>query len=172
MAVDLTFARSGRYQLNVEFRRRGELADVLVLDSVDVAGEATPHVAVVPDRRVQMVDDVRVELSGDLVAGEDSELAFTFTDARSDRPVTDLQPFLAAAGHVVIVSEDGDGFTHTHAEVEDASGGPVFALPGTTFGPTLKFHLHVDEPGLYKLWGQFRTSDGEVLTIPFVIVSG
>ncbi|MDX1448373.1 MAG: ATPase P, partial [Acidimicrobiia bacterium] len=169
VAVDLTFARSGRYQLNIEFRRRGDLADLLMLDSVSVDGEPTPAATLVPGPRQRIFGDLHVELSGELVAGEESELTFTFTDVVSGEPFTGLQPFLAAAGHVVIVSETGDGFIHTHAEVKDSSGAPVFALPGTEFGPTLDFHLHVDEPGTYKLWGQFRGSDGEAVTVPFVV---
>src|SRR5690606_10978401 len=44
----------------------------------------------------------------------------------------------------------------------------VFALPKSTFGPELDFHVQVDEPGLYKLWGQFRTAEGMEITVPFV----
>lgn len=46
-------------------------------------------------------------------------------------PVTDdLQPYLAAAGHIVIMRADGQTFAHEHADVRDSSGRPVFALPG------------------------------------------
>jgi Cu+-exporting ATPase len=169
-AVELTFPAEGRYQLNSEFRLRGEMADVLVTEQVVVGDPgASAPAELVEDRAHRVVDGIRVALDGEVVAGAESDLRFTFTDAATGDPVDDLQPYLAAAGHVVIVAEDGSGFTHTHAEVEDADGNPVFALPGTTFGPELDFHLHADEPGFYKLWGQFETADGTVITVPFVV---
>jgi P-type Cu+ transporter len=116
-----------------------------------------------------VVDGVRVELEGEAVAGETSELAFTFTDAATGRPVDDLQPYLAAAGHVVIMRADGQTFAHEHADVEDADGDPVFALPGQEFGPELDVHAEFATPGVYRLWGQFRLADGSVLTVPFTV---
>jgi Cu+-exporting ATPase len=64
---------------------------------------------------------------------------------------------------------DGHGFAHEHAEVEDRSGNPVFALPGQTYGPTLDVHAAFPRAGLYRLWGQFRTADGTVITTSFTI---
>jgi P-type Cu+ transporter len=45
----------------------------------------------------------------------------------------------------------------------------VFALPGTTFGPDLPVHVHFEEPGTYRLWGQFRLASGQVITAPFTV---
>jgi Cu+-exporting ATPase len=45
----------------------------------------------------------------------------------------------------------------------------VFALPGQEFGPELDVHAEFATPGLYQLWGQFRTADGDVLTVPFTV---
>jgi hypothetical protein len=67
-------------------------------------------------------------VDGDAEAGgRRDDLHHTFTDAAAGKPVDDLQPYLAAAGHVVVM----------HAEVTDNDGQPVFALPGQTFGPEL-----------------------------------
>ena len=70
---------------------------------------------------------------------------------------------------MVVIRGDGQTFAHEHADVRDADGRPVFALPGQTFGPDLAVHAHVDTPGLYRLWGQFRLADGSVLTVPFTV---
>ena len=74
------------------------------------------------DPAATTVDDVTVELGGEARVGERSDLHFAFTDARTGRPIDDLQPFLAAAGHVVIMRADGATFAHEHAEVEDDRG--------------------------------------------------
>ena len=64
---------------------------------------------------------------------------------------------------------DGSTFAHQHAEKLDGDGDPVFALPGTTFGPELELHTDFATPGLYRVWAQFETSDGDVVTVPFVV---
>ena len=119
--------------------------------------------------RSVVVDGVRVDLAGEAAAGGRSDLAFTFTDDATGRPVDDLQPYLAAAGHVVVMRADGQTFAHEHAEVTDGSGRPVFALPGQTFGPELDVHAEFATAGTYQLWAQFRLADGDVITVPFTV---
>jgi Cu+-exporting ATPase len=171
-AVDAVFPAAGRYEIRAEFRRQGEMTDVLVEDELVVgdAGASGPA-RLVEDRAAKLAGGMRVSLDGEAEVGHESTLRFVFTDADTGAPVTDLQPYLAAAGHVVIMREDTGTFAHEHAEVRDADGRPVFALPGQRFGPEVEFHFHFDEPGAYKLWGQFRTADGDVVTVPFVVTA-
>ncbi|MER6590902.1 hypothetical protein ABT214_03375 [Micromonospora purpureochromogenes] len=104
--------------------------------------------------REQVVDGVRVTLTGDAKVGTGSRFTFRFADPATGRPVDGLRPYLAAAGHVVIMPADGEGFAHEHAETSDEQGRPVFALPGQTFGPELDLHADFPRPGRYRLWGQ------------------
>jgi Cu+-exporting ATPase len=78
---------------------------------------------------------------------------------------------VAAAGHVVVMRGDAATFAHEHADVRDGGGDPVFALPGQTYGPQMTVHLHLDAPGTYRLWGQFRLADGTVITAPFTVTA-
>jgi Cu+-exporting ATPase len=169
LAVEVTFPTPGRYLVNTEFRRQGQMDDVHQRQEVTVSGVAPRPVALAVGSRTTTVDGIRVELGGEARVGAPSDLHFAFTDAATGRPVDDLQPFLAAAGHVVVMRADGSTFAHEHAEVEDDRGRPVFAMPGTTFGPELDVHAEFDTPGLYRLWGQFRLADGEVITAPFTV---
>jgi Cu+-exporting ATPase len=169
LAVEVTFPTPGRYIVNTEFRRRGQMDDVHQRQLVTVSGEAPGPVTPAAGPRVTVVDGIRVELGGEARVGRPSDLRFAFTDAATGRPVDDLQPFLAAAGHVVLMRADGSTFAHEHAEVEDERGRPVFAMPGTTFGPELDVHAEFDSPGTYRLWGQFRRANGDVLTVPFTV---
>ncbi|HEY5878363.1 MAG TPA: heavy metal translocating P-type ATPase [Nakamurella sp.] len=169
LAVDLVFPTAGDYIVNTEFRRQGRLADVHQRIVLTVAGDApAPDRAVIGPRSV-IVDGVRVELAGEARAEGRSDLHFTFTDEATGRPLDDLQPYLAAAGHVVIMRADGATFTHEHAETRDEQGRPEFAVPGTTFGPDLGVHTELDGPGRYRIWGQFRLSDGRLITAPFTV---
>ena len=86
---------------------------------------------------------MRVTLAGDAEVGTRSDLAFLFTDAATGRALDDLQPYLAAAGHVVIMREGTATFAHDHADVEDADGKPVFALPRPALRASARRPHHV-----------------------------
>lgn len=162
--VEVTPPTGGEYVLHTEFRQNGQMTDVLDRQSITVAG-ATPAPVAVPadDVREAMDAGVTVRLSGDAVVGDESE--FTLTAEGVD----DLQPYLGAAGHVVVMRSDGELFAHRHAETYDDRERPVNALPGTTFGPDLDLHVRFVVPGTYRLWAQLRLADGTVVTAPFVV---
>jgi Cu+-exporting ATPase len=168
-SVPVTFPTAGDYTIHAEFKRVGEMADVVATATTRIAGEAAASEQVRESGREQVVDGVRVELTGEAEAGHRSRLTYRFSDAATGAPVTTLRPYLAAAGHVVVKPADGHGFAHEHAEVDDADGNPVFAVPGQEFGPELDVHAAFPRPGLYRLWGQFRTADGDVITTTFTV---
>ncbi|MGZ6844634.1 MAG: heavy metal translocating P-type ATPase [Blastococcus sp.] len=172
LAVMMTFPTPGRYVINTEFRQQGQMADLHDRQLITIEGSAPAAQSLSAGPRTVTVGGVRVDLEGTPRIGATSDLTFRLTDAATGRPLDDLQPYLAAAGHVVIMRGDGQTFAHEHADVRDSDGNPVFALPGQTFGPDLPVHVHFDTPGNYKLWGQFRLADGTVLTAPFTIHVG
>ncbi|TQL66363.1 Cu+-exporting ATPase [Nocardioides albertanoniae] len=162
LEADVTFPAGGTYRVDTEFRRRAAIGDVLDRQRVDVGGTQPGAVPLKAGPRSSTVDNVTVTLEGDLVADRQSDLHFRFED-RSGKVVDNLQPYLGAAGHVVVMSADGETFVHGHAE------GDELAVPGTTFGPELGLHLDVPKPGLYRLWAQFRLGDDTVITVPFTV---
>ncbi|KQU68969.1 cation-translocating P-type ATPase [Phycicoccus sp. Root101] len=169
LAVDITFPTAGSYIINTEFRRQGDMADIHQRQVVTVAGAAPAPITLAEGSRTAVVDGIRVQLDGNPRAGRRSDLNYTFADATTGTPVTNLQPYLAAAGHIVIMRADGQTFTHEHAEVTDSNGRPVFALPGQTFGPELAVHTDFPTAGTYQTWAQFRLVNGHVITVPFTI---
>ncbi len=167
--TELAFPTSGRYLIHTEFRRRGAMSDLVARQEVVVDGR-TPRSAAqsTPSPRTQIVGGLRVTLDGDATVGENS-FRYRFADAATGRPVTGLRPYLAAAGHIVVMPLDGTGFAHEHAEAEKADGSPVFALPSQRFGPELTVHAELPRAGMYRLWGQFKDADGRVLTTTFTV---
>jgi hypothetical protein len=89
------------------------------------------------------------------------------TDAATGEPVRDLRPYLGEAAHVVILSEDGHAFAHTPGEAVGAT--EAHADGAAEYGPDIAFHHTFQAPGLYKLWAQFQTHDGRVVTANFVV---
>ncbi len=167
--TEVTFPTAGRYVVHTEFRRRGAMNDLVERHEVVVDGP-TPGVAAdpVPSPRTQVVDGIRVTLDGEATVGE-NRFTYRFADAATGAPATSLRPYLAAAGHVVVMPVDGSGFAHEHAEAQDGRGNPVFALPSQRFGPELQLHTDLPKAGFYRIWGQFRDADGHVMTTSFTV---
>jgi Cu+-exporting ATPase len=170
LAVTVTFPTAGRYAFHTEFARQGSMNNILDRHSITVAGpRPATSPALVAGPRERLVDGVRVTLSGPARADTTSDLSFSFADAATGKPVDDLEPYLAAAGHIVVLRADGGDFAHQHAEGETSDGRTAFALPGTHFGPQLDAHFRFHTAGVYQLWAQFRLANGHVITVPFTV---
>jgi Cu+-exporting ATPase len=171
LSVTTTFPNAGTYTAHVEFRRQGQMQDILATTVIDVAGPGHDGRAATPTGEVRevTVGGVRIQLAGTAVAGRASDLQLRFFDAETGQPFTGLRPYLAAAGHVVIVKADGTGFQHRHAEAKDQQGRAKFAVPGSTFGPELALHAQLSTAGTYLFWAQFQLPTGQVITAPFVV---
>ncbi len=92
-----------------------------------------------------------------LQASADKAQILTFqVQDESGQAVTDLQTYLGAMGHLVVLSADGAQYVHAHPLTETAPDGKV------------GFEVHFPGPGIYKAWGQFQRGD-HVFTIPAVV---
>ncbi len=118
-----------------------------------------------------------------LVAGQDLMLHFQIRDAKG-RPVKDLQPYLGAMGHCVILSSDTKSYLHSHPMEGGMEGGAKHDMskmgdmknmkhsaPPKSGGPDVMFHTTFPAAGLYKAWGQFMHK-GQIITAPFVVNVG
>lgn len=88
---------AGQWRLFADFKATGSDALTLGTD-VAVRGNYRPS-ALAADTRTSMVGGYEVTLGGDLTAGEDAKLNLSV--ARDGEPVTDLEPYLGAYGHLV-----------------------------------------------------------------------
>jgi Cu+-exporting ATPase len=185
-AVDVAFPVPGPYALYAEFTRANG-QDLVQRDTLAVGGSTTPGPAsVAEDRTPKTVDGVRVALTGAgaVRAGRAAELTFRLEDAATGEPLRDLRPYLGAPGHAVIVGEGTLFFAHTHGEAVAPAGAPApagadhggqggetarGAAPSGGYGPEIAVVHTFPAPGLYKVWGQFQTDDGRVITADFVV---
>ena len=80
------------------------------------------------------------------------------TDTATGRPITDLQTYLGAFGHTLIMSEDMADYVHSHpldilAIPDDDGGPPQFLIPpGADLeklrgGPDVTFEGLMPKPG-------------------------
>ncbi|PYI50839.1 hypothetical protein [Paenibacillus flagellatus] len=155
--IDTRFPAGGEYKLYADYVPKGG-STVTKSEWIRVEGNAAASVPVTPDANlVKAVDGKEVKLSIDgLAAGKDASLTFHIADEKTKQPITDLQPYLGAVGHVVIVSGDAEQYLHVHPTEEKAKG------------PDAKFMTKFPNSGVYKIWGQFQ-HNGKTFIVPFVV---
>ena len=150
--VDLT---PGQWRLFADFKAAG--ADALTLGTdLAVAGRYEPAPAS-GEVRTAEVDGYTVTLNGDLTPGSDARL--TLAVSRNGEPVTDLQPYLGAYGHLVALREGDLAYLHVHP---DGSPGDGTTEPG----PEVVFYAAVPSVGDYRLFLDFQ-HEGVVRTAAF-----
>jgi hypothetical protein len=150
--VDLS---PGQWRVFADFTPAGGQSLTLGSDlSVPGRVEAAPAR---PVSRVATVDGYTVRLSGDLVPGEHSTLRLDVS--RTGRPVTDLDPYLGAYGHLVALRAGDLAYLHVHPEGEPGDG-------ATKAGPGIEFVVEVPSAGGYHLYLDF-SHDGVVRTAQF-----
>ncbi|GED11289.1 hypothetical protein [Cellulosimicrobium cellulans] len=131
---------------------------VTLTRTVDVAGELAPA----RDTEVSTtatVDGYDVALDGQLQAGTTSRLTVKVT--RDGAPVTTLEPYLGAYGHLVALRDGDLAYLHVHPEGAEPEAGQVS-------GPTVTFGVEAPTPGRYLLYLDFQV-EGQVRTAAFVV---
>jgi Heavy metal binding domain len=151
---------AGEYMLLADFLPYGGTTQMLqrAIVTPGYAGRLFPETPrLVEGPAGAVVDGVRVRVAdSDLAAGKPGCLRFELSDASSNKPIVDLEPFLGAPAHLLIVKPDLTDAIHAHPE-ENATG-----------GPTVSFSPLMPSPGLYKVWVQFQRR-GKVSTASFVV---
>jgi hypothetical protein len=151
--VPLTVPAGGVYRAFADFTPTGGPDTTLGVD-LFAPGDFQP--AVQAPSRTSTVDGYTVTLDGDLAPGGTSPLRLTVT--RDGAPVTDLQPYLGAYGHLVALRGGDLAYLHVH---------PV---EGATPGPTVAFDAEVPSAGTYRIFFDFR-ADGVVRTADFTVAT-
>lgn len=155
--LDLT---PGEWRLFADFKATGAEALTLGTD-LSVGGVYEPVAPATSDVRTATVDGYTVTLAGDLTAGRDAKL--TLTVARDGRPVTDLEPYLGAYGHLVALRDGDLAYLHVHPEGTPGDG-------TTSPGPDVTFFADVPSGGRYHLYLDFK-HQGVVRTAAFTVTA-
>ena len=140
-SIDVTLPKAGYYKVLSDFLPSGGASQFIArpLVTAGYAGDlAADSAHLVPDAVLtKTVDDITATLTTDpptFVAGQYGHLKFHLTDTATGRPITDLQTYLGAFGHTLIMSEDMVDYVHSHpldilAQPDDDGGPPQFVIP-------------------------------------------
>ena len=151
--LDLT---AGEWRVFADFKASD--ADALTLgNDLAVAGRHRPERST--ESTTSQVGRYTVTLEGDLTAGTDAELTLSVT--RDGEPVTDLEPYLGAYGHLVALRAGDLAYLHVHPE-----GTPEDGV--TDPGPEVVFFAQVPSAGRYHLYLDFKHR-GVVRTAAFTV---
>ncbi|MDA8368376.1 MAG: hypothetical protein M0026_00700 [Nocardiopsaceae bacterium] len=157
-SVRLNLPEAGAYRIFTDIAPQA-LGRTLTLGAdLAVRGPYEPSPTPEPERSFA-IDGYEVELTGDLVPGEGRNL--TLTVSKDGSPVTDLQPYLAAYGHLVVLRAGDLAYVHVHPDGEPGDG-------VTEPGPDITFHAAVPGPGTYRMFLDFKHG-GTVRTAAFTV---
>ncbi|MER5338597.1 hypothetical protein [Micromonospora sp. NPDC002717] len=160
-SVPIAVAAPGQYRVFADFQPDGH-ADGLTL-GVDVPAPGDYRPASLPTpARTATIDGYAVTLDGDLTPGGSSTL--TLSVNKDGRPVTDLEPYLGAYGHLVALRDGDLAYLHVHPDGTPGDG-------RTAAGPQVTFHTEVPSAGAYRLFLDFQHG-GKVRTVAFTAVAG
>lgn len=174
-AASFTFQNGGKYKLYADFTPVGA-EQVVKSYPVEVSGTPRASVALKADEKFEKtVGNLRVTMkpSGDLISNRDLMLEFQVFDAQTGKPVTDLQNYLGAKAHFVVISQDLEEFVHAHPMSTDNAKGVEHKhdaseekLHGEEAQSIVSAHISFPKQAIYRVWAQFQRG-GNVTTVPF-----
>lgn len=150
-SVATTLREPGRYRALADFTTGGRRYVLGTGLTAPGAARTEPLPAAAMRARTDGYD-VTLTRAATLTAGREATLRFAVT--RDGRPVTGLQPYLGAYGHLVALHVPGLEYSHVHPAKEDLAAG------------TITFDADLPREGPYRLFVQFRAG-GRVHTAAF-----
>ncbi|MEU6072914.1 hypothetical protein [Micromonospora sp. NPDC047074] len=158
--VDSPLGGPGVWRAFADFTPTGGEALTLGVD-VTVPGALTGRPLPAPATSTT-VDGYTVTLAGTPQPGRTADL--TLTVSRDGAPVTDLEPYLGAYGHLVALRQGDLAYLHVHPHGEPGDG-------STRPGPDVSFSAEMPSAGAYRLYLDFKHG-GVVRTAEFTVVAG
>ncbi|MEU9510847.1 hypothetical protein AB0D32_31745 [Micromonospora sp. NPDC048170] len=156
--VPLAFAAAGEYRVFADYMPLWGIHGETLGADVSVSGDYRPEALPAPSTTAT-VDGYTVTLGGELTPGKDGKL--TLSVARNGKPVTDLEPYLGAFGHLVALRDGDMAYLHVHPDGTPGDG-------KTAPGPDIVFHATAPTFGDYRLFLDFQ-HQGTVRTAAFTL---
>jgi hypothetical protein len=160
--IPLTFPQPGAYRLVADLLPTGGTPQTLQ-HTLLTAGRATPVTRAQPAPDAETLESTAGDVRARLVtsgarAGDDAHLVVELVEEKSGAPVTDVEPYLGAWGHMFLASHDLADVVHSHPLLEETAAG----------GPTITFQTLFARDGWYRVWTQVQRR-GRLLTFEFTV---
>ena len=182
--VDVIFPEDGPYRVFPDFTpgvENPQKLPVTVYHDIGV-GNASKYYAqsIVPDSDTRKrYGDYGIVTTFPRDAKKQTEHTYSLDISKSGKPVTNLENYLGALGHSVILKAETLDFIHTHAlEAGDGSKNQGHGQQQAEHeskqdaagarGPIISFSTTFPESGVYKIFTQFQ-HEGEVQTVDYIV---
>ena len=157
-SVSLDLGRPGQWRMFADFDPESDTEGLVLGTDLAVPGDYSP-VALPAPARTTMADRYAVQLTGSLDPATPQRLDLAVADD-SGRPV-DLEPYLGADGHLVVLREGDLAYAHAHPVHATTVGDPAS-------GATVGFRVEPPGPGRYRAFLDFKVA-GTVHTAAFTL---
>jgi plastocyanin len=153
--VQYTFPKGGEYVLFQDYTPAGA-GHQLGRQPLTVKGAAYAPVKFKNDDMQWEKDGYQATLAFDKALTTGQLLGMKINIIKNGQPITNLDNYLGALGHVVVISEDTENYLHVHPNDQADKG------------PNIGFNTNFEKPGLYRVFLQFN-HDGQIHTGDFTI---
>ena len=162
---DLTFPADGRYRVFADFAVSDGQKDphgipftITISEDVPIGPATYVPAPLGSEEKTKTFEGYEVTLSSATLFTAAEETKISFILKQQGKPLTDLEEYLGALGHSVILKEETLDFIHTHpiTEVHTIQTGNV------------DFLITFPESGRYKIFTQFK-KNGKVFTTDFIV---
>lgn len=160
-SVPLKLPDAGAYRAFTDVKPQGAKEQLTLGMDLSAAGDYRPQ-PLPKVEQIAQVDGYTVKLAGSLAPGRTSKL--TLSVSKDGKPVTDLQPYLEAYGHLVALRNGDLAYLHVHPDGAPGDG-------KTKPGPDITFYAEVPSAGAYRLYLDFQHG-GKVRTAEFTALAG
>lgn len=191
--IDTTLPKPGYYKVLCDILPSGGSSQFLAapLVTANYSGDLvmdSAHLVPNTDPKVT-AEDITATISFDpkqFASGVYGHMTYYLADSKTRRPITDLQTYLGAFGHMLIMSEDMEEYVHSHpiniinqSERESPEDIIEYIIPPDADlekirgGPSVTFEGLMPKPGNFRAWAQFRRNDQVRTTVfTFNVVKG
>jgi len=144
--VSETFPTAGKYLLFTDYKPNGAEGEVNK-QTIEVKGTAATQTADLKTKLVSTVDGFTVTLLNgeDFKTNRNQGLQFSVEKDGKKLEEKDMQNYLGATAHIVMISKTNKDFLHIH---------PVSKENFPIYAETL-----IKKAGLYRLWAQFKINN-------------
>ncbi|MEJ2858228.1 MULTISPECIES: hypothetical protein [unclassified Saccharothrix] len=156
--VPLTLPAAGEYRVFADYKPMWGIHGEVLGADVSVSGDYRPQ-PLPAASATTTVDGYEVSLNGVFKPGQDTKV--TVGVSKDGKPVTDLEPYLGAYGHLVALRDGDLAYLHVHPDGTPGDG-------ETPSGPEIVFHATADSYGDYRMFFDFQ-HQGVVRTAAFTV---
>lgn len=153
--VSETFPFAGKYLMFTDFKVVGS-SGIVDKQEIEVKGASGNQVINLDPKYVSKVNGYTVSLLNgeDFKTNRPQDLKFAIERKGKKFQVADIQDYLGANAHIVMISQIDKDFLHIHPMSDKQY--PIYA------------QTNINKPGIYRMWVQFKI-DGKIQTADFTI---